>query len=170
MFRDYNKYDVQSDGRIWSKYSKKFLKPYTTRDGYQMVCLFDNEGRRDWQFVHRVVYCAVNGLWEIPNGMQINHKNEVKTSNEISNLELVTPKENLNYGTRNARVSKALTNHPNKSKRVAAYDKYGVLQMVFASTQEARRNGYCQQSVSACCNGKVKSHKGFEWRYLDDDN
>lgn len=31
MFRDYYNYEVFEDGKIWSKYSKKFLKPKTKK-------------------------------------------------------------------------------------------------------------------------------------------
>lgn len=170
MFRDFSNYDVCEDGLIWSKSHKKFLKPATTKDGYQQVCLYDNEGKKHSELVHRVVFCAVNGLWEIPEGFQINHKNEFqKHQNAIWNLELVTPKQNINYGTRNSRVSAALTNRPDKSKRVAAF-KNGELVMVFPSIMEAHRNGYSCSHVCSCCRGERKIHKGFEWRYLDDDN
>ena len=42
-FRDFEKYDVYEDGRIWSYKSKKFLKHQTDKDGYQIVCLINNE-------------------------------------------------------------------------------------------------------------------------------
>lgn len=169
MYKDFSNYEVYEDGHIWSKKRKKFLKPSTTRDGYQTVNLYDNEGKLHFERLHKVIYFAVNGLWEYPNGMQINHKDEEKTNNHISNLELVTPKQNINWGTRNARASKTNTNHPDKSKRVGAYDKNGELVMVFPSTAEAGRQGFNQGNVAACCRGKLKHHNGFSWRYLDDD-
>ena len=168
MFRDFSNYEILADGRIWSKVRKKFLKPTTIRDGYQRVGLTDNNGKLHFETLHKVIYFAVNGLWEYPEGMQLNHIDEVKTNNHISNLELVTPRENMNHGTRNTRVAKALTNHPDKSKRVGAF-KNGELVMVFPSTQEAQRNGYNRGNICSCCNGKLKTHKGFTWKYLDDN-
>ena len=53
----------------------------------------------------------------------------------------------------------------NEKKQVGAF-KDGELVMVFSSTTEAGRNGFIQSNVSACCNGKKKTHKGYEWRYI----
>lgn len=167
MFRDFNNYDVLEDGRIWSKVRKKFLKPYTRPDGYQQVSLIDNEGKRHKQLVHRVCWMAVNGVWEIPEGYDIHHINECKTSNQIANLLLCSHQDNCNHGTRNTRIAKAMTNHPEMSKRVGAY-KNGELVMVFPSTNEAERNGFNFGNVAACCRGERKTHKGFEWKYLDE--
>ena len=74
MFKDYTKYEIYEDGRIWSYSRNKFLKPKID-DGYQRVHLTDNEGKQKWYLVHRVVYEAVTGE-PIPEGMQCNHINE----------------------------------------------------------------------------------------------
>lgn len=171
MFRDYTKYEIFVDGRIWSKKSKKFLKPQTTRNGYQKVCLFDNEGKRHQEYVHRITWMAVNGVWEIPKCYDIHHCDEDKMNNQIANLLLCSHQENLNFGTRNERVSKAmkgkLINRQDLSKRVGAF-KDGEMVMVFPSIIEAHRNGYDKGAICNCCNGNRKSHKGFTWKYLDE--
>ena len=165
MYKDFTKYEVFDDGRIWSYSRKKFLKPTTLPNGYQQVHLYDNEGKIKMYYLHRVVYEAVTGN-PIPKGMQINHRSEDKTDNRFfENLELVTPKQNINYGTRNARASKSLTNNPKRSKMVGAF-KNGELIFTFPSTMEAGRNGFKQSAVSDCCNGKRKTHKGYTWKYL----
>lgn len=166
MFKDFTKYEVFEDGRIWSYSRKKFLKPTTTENGYQQVMLSDNEGKQKWYKVHRVVWESVTGE-PIPSNMQINHRSEVKTENFFENLELVSPKENSNYGSRNQRLKKALTNNPKKSKQVGAF-KNGELILTFPSAMEAGRNGFDQGAVSACCRGvkNYKTHKGYEWRYI----
>lgn len=168
-FRDFEKYEIYEDGRIYSYISKKFLKPAITHNGYQRVMLYDNEGKRKMYFVHRIVWESFTGK-PIPPRMQINHRNEIKTDNRFfENLELVTPKENINYGTGIARrtksFSKTMTNNQKHSKRVGAF-KNDELVFVFPSTREAHRQGFGCGSVSKCCNGKIKTYKGFEWRFI----
>ena len=168
-FRDFTKYEVFEDGRIWSYKSKKFLKPWKTKNCYQQVYLYDNEGKRKKYYLHRVVWESVTRS-QIPKGFEINHISENKTENFFANLQLVSHKENLNFGTRNYRASKSNTNNPKRSKSVCAY-KNGELIMTFPSSGEAGRNGFKQSAVSACCRNCFNKpgnnvYKGFEWRYI----
>ncbi len=163
-FRDFTKYEVFEDGRIYSYKSKKFLKPGTVRGGYKQVHLTDNEGKAKMYYLHRVVWEAVTRE-PIPKGYEINHISEDKDENVITNLELVTPKQNCNWGSRNTRIGKSNTNNPKLSKAVGAF-KDEKLVMVFPSTNEAGRNGFDKGAVSKCCNGKWTHYKGFEWKYI----
>lgn len=161
--KNYDNYDVYEDGRIYSYKRNKFLKPQTRPNGYQQVKLVDNEGNAKWHLVHRVVWEAFSGE-PIPSGMQINHIDEKKDNNIRSNLELVSPKQNINYGSRNSRAAKAI------SKQVGAF-KNNELVMTFPSTREAHRQGFCQADVGACCRNCFNRpgnniYKGYEWRYI----
>lgn len=96
------KYAVTSCGRVWSYKRKKFLKPGVSRGGYLQVVLC-KEGKMHTTTVHRLVAGAY-----IPNPdnlPQINHSDEVKTHNWISNLEWCTAKYNNNYGTHTEKIS-----------------------------------------------------------------
>ena len=157
-FRDYSKYEVYEDGRIYSYKSKKFLKPGTNQYGYQVVGLTDNEGKRKTYRLNRLIYETFSGS-PIPYGLQVNHINEIKTDNRFENLNLMTPKENVNWGTGIKRKTKT------QSKKVGAF-KNGELVMTFSSANEAGRNGFQYSHIVDCCNGKRKTHRGFEWRYL----
>lgn len=75
---------------------EKILKPKLTRNGYYRVALCKNSIRK-FYLVHRLVFEAFNST--IPEGLQVNHKNEIKTDNRLSNLNLMTCKENVNWGT-----------------------------------------------------------------------
>ena len=163
-FRNYDKYEIYEDGRIWSYKSNKWLKLVSDKDGYQMVCLYDNEGKGKNYKVHRVVWESVTGE-PIPNNLQCNHISEDKTDNRFCNINLLTPKQNSNFGSRNKRVSKSNTNNPKRSKQVGAF-KNDELVMVFPSAGEAGRNGFDKSHISACCNGKKKTHKGYIWKYI----
>ena len=157
-FLNYDNYEVFENGKIWSYRKNKFLKPQTNNRGYQLVNLYDNDGNSKTYLLHRVIYETFSGE-PIPSNMQINHIDERKDNNARSNLELMTPKENTNYGSGNERRAKAL------SKQVGAF-KNGELVMTFQSTQEASRQGFSQSHIVHCCNGERKTHKGYTWRYI----
>lgn len=165
-FRDFEKYEVYPDGRIYSYKRNKFLKPETTKFGYQRVALTDNNGILKRYYVHRIVWEAVTGT-QIPEGYEINHRNEIKTDNRFfENLELVSHKENINYGTRTIRSSKT------RSKQVGAF-KNGELVFTFSSTKEAGRQGFDQGAVAACCRNCFNRegnnvYKGYTWKYINE--
>ena len=90
-------YQVSDLGRVRSlKYGKvRVLKPNKNKYGYLVVGL-SKENKRKTVKVHRLVASAF-----IPNDddskTQINHRNEDKTENKVSNLEWCTAQYNLTY-------------------------------------------------------------------------
>lgn len=101
-------YKITDTGKVWSEKKQKFLTPGHDRTGYESVTLSNNKVVRRF-FVHRLVYTAFCG--EIPSGLYINHKNEVKTDNRVENLELVTCQYNNTYGTRIERARETYRNN-----------------------------------------------------------
>lgn len=135
---------------------EKILKPFISGNGHLQVRLCKNKTSK-LLYVHRLVAQAF-----LPNQHNlpcINHIDENKQNNVVSNLEWCTHKYNINYGTCIKRVAKAL------SKKVYQYSKEGELIAVWKSTIECGRNGYNNGSVASCCRGKRKSHKGYIWSY-----
>ena len=85
--------------KFWRK--ERILKPANTGRGYLMVVLI-KEKKRTTYILHRLVAQA---FIPNPNNLpQINHKDENKTNNVVSNLEWCDNKYNSNYGTRNVRI------------------------------------------------------------------
>ena len=138
---------------------ERILKPKISNKGYYQVCLYKNS-KAGLYYVHRLVWIAFNG--QIIENMQVNHINEVKTDNRLSNLNLMTQKENLNWGTRNERSAK------NRSKSVLQFDLNDNLIKEFPSLMQVERElGFSYQNICACCNGKLKQAYGYKWKYKE---
>lgn len=96
-------YFVAEDGRVYSQNMGKNLAVADNGHGYKTVAL-KIEGVRKWKkaYIHRLVAMAY-----IPNPLglpQVNHKDENKSNNDVSNLEWITRLENNRYGTKNLRM------------------------------------------------------------------
>ena len=135
---------------------EKILKPSLNEKGYLLVNLY-KEGKGRSYLVHRLVAQAF-----IPNPEdkpQVNHKDEDKTNNKVENLEWVTSKENINYGTRTERMAKS------QSKPIYGINIKTNERIEFPSTMEAGRSGFDQGHIVNCLKGRGKSHKGYRWFY-----
>ncbi len=68
-------------------------------------------------------------------------------------------------------ILKKTKDYPNlgKAKQVNQYDKNGKFIMTYPSTGIAAKaiNG-SNSHIGECCRGKLKSYKGFIWRYVED--
>ena len=175
-------YKVSNLGRILSLNYRntgkaELMNPGTNTGGYLQVELSKN-GKTKTCSVHRLVAEAF--LDNPDNKPEVNHKDEDKTNNfvflnedgsvdkEKSNLEWVWHIDNMNHGTRNERagkaISKALTNGK-LSKKVLQFTLDGEFIREYPSIMECSRNGFDQGAVCKCCNGKLKTHKGFRFMY-----
>lgn len=89
-------YAAAEDGSIYrvkTREGKPICRMVAMRikNGYAVAHLCMNAVRKD-VLAHRAVWQAFNG--PIPDGLQINHKNGVRHDNRLSNLEVVTIREN----------------------------------------------------------------------------
>lgn len=152
--RSINRYVTCCGGKI-RFYKSTILKYSKTKGGYPQVHL-SKEGNVKSFLIHRLVYETFNGT--IPEGYDVNHINEVKTDNRLENLNLMTRRENNNWGTHNRRASET------KSQPLfqLTYPE-GKFIKEWSSAREAGRNGFDQSAVSACCRGERKQYKGFIW-------
>ena len=177
-------YKVSNLGRILSLNYRntgraELMTPVEIPNGYFQVGFWKNKEYKKC-YVHRLV--AETFLPNPEGKPEINHKIEGDEGKKInmvifnedgsvdekkSTIEWVTREENNNYGTRNERVSKAMTNGK-LSKRVLQLSLSGDLIREWPSTAECERNGFDHGAVTKCCNGKLPHYKGFLWMYYDD--
>ena len=162
---NYEGYQVSNLGRVKSFYGlkEKILKPKITR-GYYQVHLHKNSIGK-WYSIHRLVLEAFNGT--IPEGLQVNHINEIKTDNRLENLNLMTPKENTNWGTGIERQVKKRINGK-CSKTVLQFTLDNILVKEFPSIRQAEREtGFSHQSIVNCCKGRYEQAYGYIWKYKE---
>ena len=137
--------------------------------GYLKVNLY-KDGKRKSYLVHVLVATA---FLENPEGYtELNHKDEDKTNNCVENLEYCSRSYNVNYGTRNKkagkRISEKNTNNPKLSKPVIGINKISGLIVEFPSNREASRQlGINSSSICSCLKGRKKSAGEFYWIYRD---
>lgn len=173
---DGNAYQISNYGRLKSigRYVKQgernvfnkelIMRPCANKKGY----LFHNIrpfGKSMTISLHKLVWKAFNG--EIPRGYEINHIDENKFNNTIRNLNILTHKENVNWGTHNARMAKTLSKTHRLARKVEQI-KDGKVVATFCSIAECeRQTGIDHRAISACCLGKRNTHKGYEWRFVE---
>jgi hypothetical protein len=80
----------------------------SNRNGYPSVVL-KNKDKIDTQYIHKLVCAAFIG--PCPQGYQVNHKDFDRTNNHISNLEYVTPSENVRHAIDAGRIPRG-SEHP----------------------------------------------------------
>lgn len=135
----------------------RILNPCLVGDGYCNVNLFKN-GKGKHHLVHRLVATAF-----IPNPEnlpEINHKDENKTNNVVSNIEWCSSQYNGSYG-----------NRPNKYKvKINQFDLNGNLMKQFDSVAEVAKEIGCHYtSISHAVKDK-KPFKGFYFEKYNESN
>ena len=151
----FENYEVSNLGKVRNIKSGRMLKPYLNH-GYLMLCLYGYNKRKNL-LLHRIIATAfIDNHEEKPC---VNHIDENKLNNDLSNLEWCTERENAIHGTRTKRVAEKL------SQKVIQLDLNDNILNVFKSMRQAEREtGIDATSISACCNGKRKSAGKYKWR------
>ena len=138
-----------------------YIDRYT---GYRKVSV-----RRRSVYVHRLVFEAfVN---HIPSGLEIDHIDGSRTNNRLSNLRVVTKRENavsnpisaarrLVASRANIKKAKASQLRP-----VVCLSDSGETEVFQTMKDAARSTGTCEQSISKACRGIIKRAGGYKWNY-----
>lgn len=156
-------YEVSDLGNIRSLHNVESspMKPTKNYLGYLKIVLF-KDGVPYYRTVHRLVADAF-----LPNPEkcpQINHINEDKADNRASNLEWCTAKYNANFGTRNDRIKKALTNKYGRG--VYQFSLDGEFIAEYPSLSEAGRAvNASPSSIRHSCLGHRGPVSGFLWEF-----
>lgn len=135
---------------------EKIMSP-SIRSKYLCITL-TKDGQSKNHLLHRLI--AKTFLPDYKEELEVNHKDENKLNNIISNLEICTREYNKNYGTGNKRSAL------NRSKAILQLDLNGNLIKEWISINEASRGtGVSLKDIWRCCNNCKATSKSFKWRY-----
>lgn len=142
-------YQVSNLGNVKSfhKGKERILKPGIEQWGYYHVILC-KDGIQQKYRLHRLV---AEVFLQNPNNLpEVNHKDENKKNNRVDNLEWCTSSYNKRFS---------------RSKPCACF-RNGKLIKIYNTMIDTESDGFSHGNVSMCCQGKQKSHKGCEFKYL----
>ena len=148
-------YWVSNLGKVKNKYNH-ILKPEYSNKGYACVQLRKEEKPRK----HRVHILVAKVFIPNPDNLpEINHKDENKTNNAVSNLEWCDHIQNMKSYRKNH------PNHNCNQQPVYCFD----LDKEFASASEAAvHTGVCRTSIVKACRGQLTQAGGKWWCYAKD--
>lgn len=177
-------YQISNFGRVWSKeklinvdfsnnwctkingftYTMpgRFIKTRVNPYGYVTVSLTKDKKQKGYM-VHRLVAQAF-----IPNDNpaynQVNHKDENKQNNCITNLEWCTAKYNVNYGTCIQRRKEKQKYSNKKRIPVISIDENGNEKEYLSAWDASRQVGAYQSNIWRAIHTGNKC-SGYYWRY-----
>ncbi len=163
--RDAPNYMISNYGRVvsigrdykYGNHDDMFLK-LSDRRGYKKATLFV-DGKRYYKAVHRLVAEAF-----IPNPNNypcVNHKDEDRANNVVTNLEWCTHLYNSHYGNCRVKISKRV------SRKVEQLTKDGIVIKAWDSMTKAGETlGIAISEISKCCKNYKFSAGGYKWRKI----
>ena len=116
--------------------------------------------RYTWNSVHRLISLT---FIENPNNLPcVNHIDENKDNNAVSNLEWCTNKYNSNYGTATNRTAAKV-----KKSVIQLTKEQTVINEFSSATEASSITGISRPSIVNCCKKIYKTAGGFIWRYKE---
>lgn len=156
--RDYSLYEVSNYGTLRNAQTQQYLRLAIGSNGYYVAVFTDVTSKKCHSIkVHRIV--AQVFLDKPIDKNYVNHINENKLDNAVTNLEWMTNRENSIY-----------TN----GKRINMHDiKTNEIIKTFKSVSEASEHIKCVNGsvgIGKCCNEPTKVFYGYRWSYADDED
>ena len=146
------RYSVSTKGNIKNLKNGRILAERYDGAGYKAVILNGKNYN-----VHRLVALA---FLDNPHNLpQVNHIDEDKLNNDVSNLEWVSIEDNIRHSIHN------------QSCKVRQLDKDGNLIRVWDSIHQINRElGYARQPITKVCKGRQRDAYGYIWRYVNPES
>lgn len=162
IVKKYPQYKVSSLAKVKRIETGK-LVTHMIINGYAHVRLHNGKDKKRYR-VHRLVAEVFLINNDLINKTQVNHIDGNKLNNHLSNLEYVTPTQNMTHAVNEGLLVK-------KCKRVGQYNLENELIKEHISIESASKDsGLLANFINRACNPNCvnKTAGGFIWKYLDE--
>jgi hypothetical protein len=173
IIKDFPNYEISNYGEIINIKRNNILKNRITNKGYCSVILYNSTISKSFR-VHRLVLSVFDNVDYTNHILECNHIDENKLNNRLDNLNWMTRKENMNHNNLSIKIKRAKYKYSEYrteklreklSKKIIGINIKDNTEILFESINEAKRNGFNAGNISACCLGKRKKHKGYNWSF-----
>ena len=167
----YNLYAASNDGYIIHIVKRKPNKGKKNNYGYLTISVrkYGEKAFKNYK-CHRFIFECFYGV--IPNKMQVDHIDDDRENNKLSNLQLLTPSQNIKKSIKNR---KHFNSHANR-KSVKSINKSTKEVLYFFSMYSAEQHlNICQKSIQDVCDGITRSAQSnkdncwYKFEYVDKD-
>lgn len=146
-------YLASSEGRIMNSKTMRVLKPHANDHGYYTF-MIPSKGNRS---VQRYIAYAFGMIGSLDSCLEIDHINDVRTDNRISNLQAITHRQNL---------KKRDSTGMGYRKPIDAFDLKGKYVRSFRSLKEAAEClGLKASNICSVLKGRIGRTGSYSFMY-----
>lgn len=152
--KGFEHYHISNYGNIKNSNTNIIRRLKDNGNGY-LSCTLKSKGICKTVYPHRELARSFFDNFN-PN-LHVNHKDYNRKNNHISNLELLTPKENVQYSIENLLTSRLKS----QGKTCYVYKDGVLIDQFFGVNKGCKERGWYLSEVLRVCRGERKSYKGF---------
>ena len=158
----FNKYYITTCGEVISKRTGNKMSKTLDTVGYYWVGIRRNDGVLKKIRIHRLMGLTYLGLDYDDKSQNINHKNQIKINNYLSNLEITNNPKNTNEGYFN-------NNYTTRNKiKIKVTNKNTKEELIFNSLRECQdKLGVSRKLIPLILNRSKPNNTDYYFEYLD---